>query len=178
MIQDMIDDARIQTNQLELSLERCDLLVLLKEALAKQQQSRPERMIVLEILPREQAVPIMADAERIKQVVDTYVANALAYSPTERPVTVRLAVEETVARVSVQDEGPGISVEEQAHLWERFYRAKGSAVQHELDLSLGFSLYLCRAFIERHHGSVGVQSTPGQGTTFWFTLPILPSAGA
>ncbi len=178
MIQDMIDDARIQTSQLELSLERCDLLVLLKEALARQQRSMPERTIVLEILPREQAVPIIADAERIKRVITTYVANAFSYSPADRPVTVRLAVEETVARISVQDAGPGISVEEQAHLWERSYRAKGSAVQHELDLSLGLSFYLCRAFIERHHGCVGVQSTPGHGTTFWFTLPIPSSAGA
>ena len=68
--------------------------------------------------------------------------------------------------------GPGIALEEQGRIWGRFYYAKGIAVQHELSLSLGLGLYLCQAFIERHHGSVGVQSDPGHGTTFWFTLPI------
>nr|WP_307813074.1 ATP-binding protein [Ktedonobacter sp. SOSP1-52] len=58
------------------------------------------------------------------------------------------------------------------------FLSKGSAVQHELDLSFGLALYLCRVFIERHQGSVGVQSAPGQGATFWFTLPIIPSPGA
>jgi signal transduction histidine kinase len=66
--------------------------------------------------------------------------------------------------------------DEQERLWERFYRAKGSAVQHELDLSLGLGFYLCRALIESHHGHVGVQSDPGGGETFWLTLPVVAPA--
>lgn len=58
------------------------------------------------------------------------------------------------------------------HLWDRFYRAKGSAIQQELDLSLGLGFYLCKVFIERHQGSVGVQSAPGQGAIFWLALPL------
>lgn len=75
--------------------------------------------------------------------------------------------------VAVHNEGAGIPLEEQEKLWERFYRAKGSAIQHELDLSLGLDLYLYRAFLEYHHGAVGVQSTPGHGATFWFALPLV-----
>jgi signal transduction histidine kinase len=174
MIQDIIDDTRIQTNQLEVRLQRCDLLALLKAAVARQQRLVPERRIVLESLPKEQRVPIMADAARITQVFTIYLANALTSSSAEEPVTVQVMVKDLVARVSVHNEGPGIPLEEQQHLWERSYRAKGSAVQQELDLSLGLSFYLCRALIERHAGLVGLQSTPGQGATFWFTLPLLP----
>lgn len=83
-----------------------------------------------------------------------------------------------IARVSVHDEGPGIAPEEQELLWGRFYRGKGSVVQHELDLSLGLRFYLCQALIEHHHGNTGVQSTPGHGTTFWFTVPMARPAGA
>jgi signal transduction histidine kinase len=173
MIADLIDDARIQTNELALSLQPGDLLALLKEAVARQQHDAPERMIVLERMPTEHAVPILADAQRIAQVLTTYLTNALRSAPGARPVTVKLTVEDAVARVSVHDEGAGISAEEQAHLWDRFYRGKGSTVQHELDLSLGLGLYLCQALIERHQGKVGVQSAPGQGTTFWFTLPLI-----
>jgi signal transduction histidine kinase len=159
-------------------MSQCDLLTLLKEAVAKQQRSMPEQTIVLKLPPTEQGVPIFADAERITQVLNVYLANALRYSPIEHPVTVELVVADSAALVSVRDEGPGIPAEEQELLWERFYRAKGSAVQHELDLSLGLGFYLCRALIEYHHGRVGVQSDPGHGETFWFTLPVVaPPAG-
>ena len=177
MINDIIDDTRIQTNQLEVRLQQCDLLELLKAAVARQQRLVPERRILLESLPKEQSVPIMADAARITQVFTIYLANALAASPAEEPVTVQVMVKDLVARVSVHNEGLGIPLEEQEHLWERCYRAKGGTVQHELDLSLGLGLYLCRALIERHAGLVGLQSTPGQGATFWFTLPIIRSTG-
>jgi PAS domain S-box-containing protein len=175
MINDMIDDASIQTNRLNLFMKHCDLLALLRETVAKQQRSVPEHRIVLNIPPMEQVVPIFADAKRITKVFNTYLTNALSHSPVEEPVIVQLVVADSVALVFVRDKGPGIPVEEQGFLWERFYRAKGSAVQHELDLSLGLGFYLCRAIIERHHGRVGVQSDPGHGETFWFTLPVVAS---
>jgi signal transduction histidine kinase len=172
IIKDLLDDARIQSHTLQLHRTRWDLSVLLREAVATQQQLVPERTIVLESLPPEHEVPVMGDAERITQVITNYLANALIYSPADQPVTVRLTVEGAVARVSVHDEGPGIPGEEQGHIWGRFYFAKGIAIQHELDLSLGLGLYLSRAFIEDHQGSVGVESEPGHGATFWFTLPV------
>jgi len=172
MINELIDDARIQANTLELHLNQCDLVALLREAVAYQQRAAPKRTIVLDVMPEEKVVPIIADAERITQVVNSYLANALSYAPADQPVTVQLTVEDAVARVSVHDEGPGIPLEEQGRIWERFYHAKEIAGHHEPDLSLGLGLYLCQAFLECHHGSVGVQSEPGHGATFWFTLPI------
>jgi len=172
IIQDLLDDARIQSHTLQVHPTRWDLNALLREVVATQQRAAPEHMIVLESLPPEQVVPVLADAERIIRVISSYLANALSYPPADQPVTVQLTAAGAVARVSVHDQGPGISGEEQGHIWERLYRAKGTAVQHELDLSLGLGFYLSRAFIEGHHGSVGVQSESGQGTTFWFTLPV------
>ena len=177
MINDLIDDARIQTNTLPFSLHPEDLGTLLREVVARQQHVAPEHPIVLEVPSLEQGVPILADAGRIKHVLTTYLTNALTYSPPGRPVEVHVRVEDALARVSVHNEGAGIAREDLDHLWERFYRAKGSAVQHGLDLSCGLPLYLCRVFIERHEGSVGVQSAPGQGATFWLTVPITPSLG-
>jgi signal transduction histidine kinase len=174
IIKALLDDARIQSHTLEVHPTRLDLSVLLREAVATQQRLVPERTIVLENMSPENGVPVMADAERITQVINNYLANALIYSPVDQPVTVQLRVEGAVACVSVHDEGPGIPGEEQGRIWGRFYFAKGSAVQHELDLGLGLGLglYLSRAFVEGHHGSVGVQSDPGHGATFWFTLPV------
>jgi signal transduction histidine kinase len=172
IIKELIDDARIQANTLELHPERFDLIVLLKAAVTHQQRLAPERTIVLDRMPTEKAVPIIADADRITQAINSYLVNALHYAPADQPVTVQLTVEDEVARITVHDEGPGIPFEEQERIWERFYHAREITGQQELDLSLGLGLYLCQAFIERHHGSVGVQSEPGHGATFWFTLPI------
>ena len=169
---DLLDDARLQSHTLELHPTRKDLNALLREAVAAQQRAAPGRTIVLESLPPERVMPVRVDAERITQVITCYLTNALSSSPADQPVTVQLTVEGAVARVSVHDQGPAISAEEQEHIWERFYHAKRTAVQHELDLSLGSGFYLSRAFIERQQGSVGVQSAPGRGATFWFTLPI------
>ena len=172
IIRDMMDDARIQSQTLTLHVKHHNLIELVREAVVKRQQQIPERRIVLDVRQTEATVPIMADADRIKQVIDIYLTNALNYSPGDRPVTVQVTVEGSVARVSVHDEGPGVSPDEQEHVWERFYRAKGIAVQHELDLSLGLRLYICQELIKYHHGGVGLQSIPDHGSTFWFTLPV------
>jgi signal transduction histidine kinase len=178
LIEQLIDDARLQTNTLELHLQRCDLSMLLEEAVATQQRLAPERTLVLENTAPEHVVPIIASPERITQVITTYLGHALSSSPVDQPVTVQLTVEDAGARVSVHDEGPGIAGEEQGHIWGRHSSAKGVMAQDELDLSLGLGFYLSRAFIERHHGTVGVQSAPGHGETFWFTLPMAASPRA
>jgi len=177
IIKALMDDARIQSDTLELHTTRCDLGALLREAVATQQRLAPGRTIVLESMPPERVVPVMVDAERITQVITSYLANALSYSPADQPVTVQLTIEDAVARVSVHDQGPGIPGEEQGRIWGRFYFAREIAEQQEPDLSLGLGLYLSRAFIERHHGSVGVESDPGHGATFWFTLPVEAAQG-
>ncbi|GLV61113.1 hypothetical protein KDH_79300 [Dictyobacter sp. S3.2.2.5] len=173
MIYDMLDDSRIQTQALTLQLRPCNLQELVKTTVAEQQAGAPERNFQLYLAVADQPPMIMAEPSRIKRVVDTFLRQADAYSPLDRPVSIYLCVQDAVARVEVQDQGWGIPYEEQDLIWQRFYRSTGLSVQHELDLSLGLGLYLCRAFIELHHGSTGLESHPGQGATFWFTIPII-----
>ena len=77
-----------------------------------------------------------------------------------------------MARVSVRDEGPGLSAEEQQSIWERFYQVERIKVQSVSAGGLGLGLHICRTIIEQHQGQVGVQSAPGEGSAFWFTLPL------
>lgn len=72
------------------------------------------------------------------------------------------------------DQGPGLTHEAQQHIWEQFYRAPGIEVQNRTGVSLGLGLSICQGIISSHHGQVGVESTLGQGSRFWFTLPLLP----
>jgi signal transduction histidine kinase len=72
----------------------------------------------------------------------------------------------------VRDEGPGLPTAEQERIWERFYRASGIAQQDSAQSGLGLGLHISRIIVEQHHGQVGVESAPGAGSTFWFTLPV------
>jgi signal transduction histidine kinase len=115
----------------------------------------------------------MADTQRIGQAVTNYLTNALKYSPADRPVTVGLQVDDQQAQLWVRDQGPGLAPEEQEQIWERYYRVQGIEVQSGSGVELGLGLHVCRTIIELHQGQVGVQSTPGQGSTFWFRLPLV-----
>lgn len=171
IINDMLDDSLIQTNTLTTHLQCVDLCQIVQTTITDLQSLTPDHEIVLIMKNENRAVMIMADQPRLKRVINTFIRHALTYSPVGKPVTVQINVEEGIATVAVQDQGPGLSPEDQASLWQRFYRPCGINIQFELDLSLGLGMYLCRAFIELHHGKVGVESVQDQGTTLWFKLP-------
>jgi len=171
-------------------------------AVDEQRAAEPNRTLLLERPGDGQPVLVRADAERIAQVVTNYLTNALKYSKEDRPVVVRLEVVEgagggerderdgrayadekgelgDLARVSVHDEGIGVPGAEQQQVWERFSVVAGSTVQSGSAISLGLGLHISKSIIEAHHGQVGLASVPGQGATFWFTLPlVLPTASS
>ncbi len=167
---DLIDDTRIREGRLTFLLAACELGAIVGASVEEQRALEPLRTIRLE-LPTAQPVPLVADAERIAQVITNFLTNALKYSKEDRPVTVRLQVERVVtgdlARVAVHDEGPGLSLSEQAHMFERFPPIEGNAVQSGSGVSLGLGLYISKAIIEAHGGRVGVESAMGEGSIFW-----------
>jgi signal transduction histidine kinase len=177
LVNDLVDVSRVQAGMLELHLEPTDLATVVREAVEELRQVNPDRTLRL-VLPAEQQVPVMADARRLGQVVTNYMTNALKYAPADRPVTVGLAAEGKEARVWVRDEGPGVPAKEQEHIWERFHRVRGIAVQSGSGVGLGLGLHISRTIIEQHHGQVGVESTPGVGSTFWFSLPLVTPSPA
>ncbi len=171
LVNDVLDVSRVRAGRLDLHPESTDLGTIVREAVGEQRQAAPTRTLLLQ-LPAAQPVPVYADAGRIGQVVTNYLTNALKYSPAEQPVVVGLDVSGHEARVWVRDQGPGLPLEEQARVWERFHQIKGIEIQSDAGVGLGLGLYICRTIIERHQGRVGVESAPGQGSIFWFTLPL------
>lgn len=174
LVNDLLDASRVQAQTLRLLLAPCDLVSIVQEAVEDQRQMAPARTLHIK-LPAQKEVAVCADADRLVQVVTNFLTNALKYSPSDQPVDVCLSVEGAMAKVSVRDLGPGLSLKEQERVWERFYRVPGIEVQSGsgvANVGLGVGLYVCRTLIEKHGGQVGVESQPGEGSTFWFTLPL------
>lgn len=168
LINDMVLISRIQDKKLELRLEYQNLSTLLQEIVNQQRQLNPNRSIQLN--DPSKTLPVRIDRDHIEQVLMNYLSNALKYSQEEQPVTIDVQREGAKIRIAVHDDGPGITATDQKRIWERFYRVQQTEVQSGSGIGFGLGLYISRSIIERHEGEVGVESKPGLGTTFWFTL--------
>jgi signal transduction histidine kinase len=128
LINDIVDLANIQEGHWALKLEHFDLAALLRETVQDAQQLWPTRRLLLN-LPDTEEAPVHADEMRIRQVIANYVTNAHKYSPAEHPLEITLHREPQQVGVLVRDHGPGLPFEEQARVWQRFYRVPGIKAQ-------------------------------------------------
>jgi signal transduction histidine kinase len=169
LINDLLDSSRIQEGKLAYQMDTCDLAALVREQVLAARQFAATRP--LELVITTDAATIWGDAGRLGQVLDNFLTNALKYTPPTSPIQVSLTRADATLRVAVADQGPGLAPEDQAHIWERFYRVPGREAVSGSARGLGLGLFICRTIIAAHHGQVGVTSTPGLGATFWFTIP-------
>ena len=140
----------------------------------------PLRPVPQDAAPFKIGTPVqllLVDADRIGQVVTNYLSNALEYSDAGQAVAVSVEATDIEVRVAVCDWGGGLDEEEQAHVWERFYRAPGVQVKSGSGIGLGLGLSICQTIIREHGRRVGVESAKGRGSTFWLTLPSSPRWG-
>jgi PAS domain S-box-containing protein len=170
LVGDLLDVSRIRSGKLELHLERCDLVAIVRDATFEQRLNNPGRKIGL-VLPKA-PVPIYADSDRISQAITNFLTNAIKYSAEDKPIEISIEVAKGWGRVAVQDEGPGLPPRERKLIWDRFHRVPGVEVLSGSGVGLGLGLHISKSIIERHHGTVGVKSLVGQGSTFWFRLPL------
>lgn len=171
LIGDLLDATYIREERLPLRLQRIELMPVVREAVDDQRRTNTPRKLSLDVAPAE-PVYVNADADRIGQALANYISNALKYSGSSHPIHVNVRVVGDHVRVEVHDKGVGIPAQELEHIWERLYRVGGIEHQSGSRVGLGLGLYISRDIIERHSGQVGVDSVPGQGSTFWFTLPL------
>lgn len=169
----LLDLSRIRSSRLELLVAPFNLEALVRRIVERMQVVSDEHRIELRIL--EGSTDLLADEERIDQVITNLIGNAIKYSPAELPevktVTITVDPQETEIVIAVRDQGIGIPPEQQAHLFERFYR--GVEVKHNYG-GLGLGLYISHEIIALHGGRFWVKSVAGQGSTFYFSLPYRP----
>ncbi|WP_443943763.1 ATP-binding protein [Pedobacter sp. AW1-32] len=112
---------------------------------------------------------VSADREKISQILQNLIGNAIKYSPFGSKIDITYHLEENQVVVSVKDNGMGIAIEDQEHLFERYYRVKNNETGSIAGFGIG--LYLCKEIIERHQGKIWLESVWGDGATFQFSLP-------
>lgn len=167
LVNDFLDLQRMEAGAFTLTLEAIDLGDLLQAEAELFKTRSDAHRIVLE-LPSE-PVPVAGDRERLVQVLENLLSNALKFSPAGG--TVRIAAESLngYARVSVHDDGLGIPADQQGSLFTKFFRVDTSDTRRIGGTGLG--LALCREIVEAHAGEIGFESVEGSGSTFWFTVP-------
>lgn len=169
LIHNLLDVSQIESGMLELETELVDLGIFLRESVSRHTQlAMPKGMRVL--LNDPPSAEIEVDPLRLRQVMDNLLSNAVNYSPPGSTIRVTAQRVRSGWRISVQDEGPGISAKDQESLFQYFGRLSKRS-QHHVEKGTGLGLAITRKIVEAHGGQVGVDSVPGQGSTFWFTLP-------
>lgn len=173
-LNDLLDLAKLEQGPTQLDLHRFAPSVLVENAVREMREIARAAQIELkaEIAPNLPEVGI--DLQRMDYVITNLIANAIKYSPKGSEVLVRVDIgkmrtAQPGVRFSVKDQGPGIAADHQEHIFERFYRVPGTKKS-----GAGLGLSIVREVVVMHQGEIGVISQPGQGSDFFFVLPLIP----
>lgn len=168
------DAAYISSGRLTFSIAPMDMVAAARVS-AAEAETAWQRPITLD-LP-DKPVLVLGDVARVRQVIARLLANAVAFTPADRSITLAVRQKGDRARVEARDMGPGIAPSDLSLIFEPFYRGMGApqpGVSGRVGQGLGLGLYIARGLIRGQGGEIGAESSPGQGATFWFTLPLAP----
>ena len=173
LINDILDLSKVEAGRMELELSEFDLRSVIDSALLLLRERASRKDIELARGVDDSIGVVRADERKIKQVLLNLLSNALKFTPEGGRVAVRAAIRDGMVEVAVSDTGVGIAKEEQEAVFEEFRQVGAHEKRVE---GTGLGLALARKFIELHGGRIGVESEPGAGSTFTFTIPVTPRA--
>ncbi len=173
LINNLLDLSRLESGGLSIRKEPIDLAPLVNTALTDIQRKARRHHFAQELA---QPLPLVeADPRHIQQVLDNLLDNAVKYSREGTEIALRCELKNQELAISVRDQGIGISAENLEKIFDRFYRVDLGSVRKAGGAGLGLSI--CRRIVEAHGGRIWAESTPGQGSTFTFTLPLVNQKG-
>jgi two-component system phosphate regulon sensor histidine kinase PhoR len=168
LVEDVLDLSRIESKEFKPRADAVDVGPIAAQVIgAFRERIEKKRLTVKAAVPA--GTPATADHRAVEQVLTNLVENACKYCPDDSSITVRVTDEGTKVRVAVEDSGPGIEAKHLPRLFERFYRVDAGRTRDMGGTGLGLSIV--KHLVESMGGMIGVQSTVGRGSTFWFTLP-------
>ena len=169
IVDDLLDLSRIQAGRIELHSRPVSSASLLESAIDAHRALAQDRKVELQLGAPTIDKAVLADSDRLQLVLGNLVTNELRHTREGGRVELRAAPDSGHVRFEVRDSGEGIAPEHLDRLFERFYRVPGAASG-----GAGLGLYIAKEIVDAHGGRIGVESDPGQGSVFWFTLPAAP----
>lgn len=163
-----LDFARLESGRAQFTKMRFTLPKAVQECITTMQAKAQEGGISVEVIIPEDMPEVLADRNKIKQVVLNLLSNAIKYNRPNGTVTIEAGFNETNWQLKVADSGVGIPQEAIPNLFQKFYRVKGMETQVG---GTGLGLSICEGIVQGHHGYIRVSSKPGAGTTFTVTIP-------
>ena len=167
IVDDLLDLSRIQAGKVEVSLTPLSAKTVLDAAVAAKSDAARDAGVRLEEKVREPVLPVLVDPDRIGLVFDNLIGNAIRHSPPGGHIEIRAQPDDQRVLFEVKDQGPGISPEYRQRIFEKFFRVPGTKGE-----GIGLGLYISHEIVAAHGGEMGVESAPGEGSRFWFTLRI------
>ena len=168
LIGNLLDMSRIEAGTLRVEREPADLRPIIQETVAEFRMMTDAHELTVKLPP---SLPlVLADARRARQVLRNMVENAVKYSPNGGPIIVTAQVKPSEVQISVSDRGIGIEEHQLEHIFDRFYQVDSASTRRVGGSGLGLSI--CKALVDAHRGRIWVESQPGRGSTFHFTLPL------
>lgn len=166
LISDLLDVSKIQSGKLQLTMTQFDIYELVIELVESLQPTISTHTIIIK---KNTHRVVLADRERLEQVLANLIMNAVKYSPESENVYISLEELEKSLQISVEDTGVGIPEEDIANIFQRFYRVESTAKKFS---GMGIGLYISAEIVKRHNGKISVKSIPYKGSTFSFTIPF------
>ena len=174
MINDLLDIEKMESGKMQFKEEAFDLRDVVAASLDENRHYAVNTGVTLHLEPYAQECPVVADRERIGQVMANLLSNAAKFSPQEGVVDVSLACDECRVRVSVRDHGPGVPEEFHSRIFQKFAQSDSSDSRKRGGSGLG--LAIARQIVEHCGGSIGYHAAEGGGSVFYFTLPLSGAA--
>ena len=166
LINDLLDIAKIESGKMELHMDRLNLVDCVKKSMRSIRSLAEAQKVSIDAEHDGMIPDVFGDRDRLEQIITNLLSNALKYSPSESAVRIRVRHINNSVRVSVSDQGPGIPPGQLERVFDRFHQLEGAKK------GTGLGLTICRALIEQQHGQIWVESQPGQGSHFFFELPV------